>query len=144
MEEQMTKYDKIIEKLGLSGNDARNAILVTYKKQGYTFYTDGAGLDYFDNNKDQSIGHELFCKIVDTYRSVGLLQALINAKATITPVEKAGKYNLYKVQGMYELWRGRMGTQFSYRAGYVSNPDNLIEAIYAAEEEMRCLMAEAN
>jgi hypothetical protein len=55
--------------------------------------------------------------------------------------QKAGKYNLYKVQGMYELWRGRMGTQFSYRAGYVSNPDNLMNAIYAAEEEMRCLMA---
>jgi len=139
----MTKYDKIIEKLGLSAQDSRNTILVTYKKQNYAFYTDAAGLDYFDFNKDQTLGHELFLKVVDTYTAVGLLQALINARATIVPVEKAGKWNLYKVQGMYELWRGRMGTQFSYRAGYVSHPDNIMEAIYAAEEEMRCMMAEA-
>ena len=139
----MTQYEKNITALGLSEADARNAITVTYKKQRYTFYTDGAGLDYFDTNADQSIGHELFCKLVDEYRSVGLLQALINAKATIVPVKKAGRYKLYKIQGQYELWRGRMTAKHAYRAGYVSNPDNMQEAIEAAEEEMRYLMAEA-
>ena len=140
---QATKYEKNIAALGLSEIDARNAITVTYKKQRYTFYTDGAGLDYFDTNADQSIGHELFCKLVDEYRSVGLLQALINAGATIVPVKKAGSYKLYKIQGHYELWRGRMTAKHAYRAGYVSNPDNMQEAINAAEEEMRYLMAEA-
>jgi hypothetical protein len=139
----MTKYEKNIAALGLSEADARNAITVTYKKQRYTFYTDGAGLDYFDTNADQSIGHELFCKLVDEYRTVGLLQALLNAKATIVPVKKAGAYKMYKVQGAYELWHGRMSSKNGYRAGYVSNPDNLMEAIDAAEEEMRCLVAEA-
>jgi len=138
-----TKYEKNITALGLSEEDARNAITVTYKKQRYTFYTDGAGLDFFDKNEDQSIGHELFCKLVDEYRTVGLLQALINAKATIMPVKKSGRYKLYKIQGQYELWRGRMTAKNAYRAGYVSNPDNIQEAIDAAEEEMRCLMAEA-
>jgi hypothetical protein len=139
----MNKYEKNIELLGLSGNDARNAIAVTYKKQSYTFYTDGAGLDYFDKNTDQSIGHELFCAIVDTYRAVGLLQALLNAGAVITPVKKSGKYNVYKIQGMYELWKLTMEHEFGFRAGYISDLDNLEYAIDAAEEEMRCLMAEA-
>ncbi len=139
----MTKYEKNIAALGLSETDARNAITVTYKKQSYTFYTDGAGLDYFDKNEDQSIGHELFCKLVDEYSAVGLLRALINAGATIVPVKKAGKYKMYKVQGHYELWHGRMTSKNGYRAGFVSNPDNMQEAIEAAEEEMRYLMAEA-
>jgi hypothetical protein len=142
----MTKYDKIIEKLGLSSSQKKNAFLVTYKKKNYCVYTDGAGLDMLSLGAETSEteSHELFCKLFDgKYDVIGLQQALINAKATIVPVQKAGKYNLYKVQGYYELWRGRMGTQFSYRAGYVSNPDNLMNAIYAAEEEMRCMMAEA-
>jgi hypothetical protein len=50
---------------------------------------------------------------------------------------------MYKIQGHYELWRGRMSSKNGYRAGYVSNPDNMQEAINAAEEEMRYLMAEA-
>ncbi len=139
----MTKYEKNIAALGLSEIDARNAITVTYKKQRYTFYTDGAGLDYFDNNADQSIGHELFCKLVDEYRTVSLLRALINAGATIVPVKKIGSYKLYKIQGHYELWRGRMTSKNGYRAGYVSNADDMQVAIDAAEEEMRHLMAEA-
>ena len=138
-----TKYEKNITALGLSGEDARNAITVTYKKQRYTFYTDGAGLDFFDKSEDHTIGHELFCKLVDEYNKVGLLQALINAGATIMPVKKSGRYKLYKIQGQYELWRGRMTAKNAYRAGYVSNPDNMQAAIDAAEEEMRCLMAEA-
>lgn len=140
---QMTKYEKNIAALGLSETDARNAITVTYKKQSYTFYTDGAGLDYFDKNEDQSIGHELFCKVVDDYRKNTLLQALISAGATIVPVKKMDGYKLYKIQGHYELWRGRMTAKNAYRAGFVSNPDNMQDAIYAAQEEMRYLMAEA-
>jgi hypothetical protein len=138
-----TKYEKNIIALGLSETDAYNAISVKYKKQRYTFYTDGAGLNYFDENEEQETGHELFCKLVTKYQTVGLLQALINAGATIVPVKKIGGYKLYKIQGQYELWHGRMTSKNGYRAGYVSNPENMQVAIDAAEEEMRCLMAEA-
>jgi hypothetical protein len=139
----MNKYEKNIETLGLSGRDAINAITVTYKKQSYTFYTDSAGLDYFDKNADQSIGHELFCAAVDNYRSMGLVQSLTQAGAVVTPVKKSGKYNVYKIQGMYELWKLTIENPNGYLAGYVSNLDNLEYAIDNAEEEMRCLMAEA-
>lgn len=143
----MSATAKTIETLGLSATDARNALEITYKKNNYVFYTDGAGLDYFDFNKDQTIGHELFCAIVDNYRSLGLLKALIQAGATIRPVKKSNGYYAYKIQGMIELWRGKIEeeeTKYSYRAGYVSNIENLEMAIDAAQEEMRCLMAEAN
>jgi hypothetical protein len=35
------------------------------------------------------------------------------------------------------------GGEYSYRAGYVANAENFEYAIDVAEEEMRCLMAEA-
>lgn len=140
----MNKYEKTIEKLGLSEQDARNTILLTYKKKSYAFYTDAAGLDYFDFNEDQTDGHELFCAMVDNYRAMGLAKAAIKAGAVITPVKKSGKYSLYKIQGHYELWALTMEHEYGYRAGYVSNPDNMQDAIYAAQEEMRYLMAEAN
>jgi hypothetical protein len=141
----MTKYEKTIAALGLTDNQKHNAFLVTYKTRSYCVYTDGAGLDMISLSefKDHDQSNELFAKLVDVYTSVGLLQALLNANASIVPVKKASGYKMYKVQGHYELWRGRMSSKNGYRAGYVSNPDNMQEAIYAAQEEMRCLMAEA-
>ena len=58
-------------------------------------------------------------------------------------IKKSGKYNLYKTNDGYELWHGNITGQWSFRAGYVSNPDNFEMAVDAAEEEMRCLMNEA-
>lgn len=58
-------------------------------------------------------------------------------------IKKSGKYNLYKTNDGYELWYGNIAGQWSFRAGYVSNPDNFEMAVDAAEEEMRCLMNEA-
>ena len=55
-----------------------------------------------------------------------------------------GKYNLYKVNGLLELWRGKIGGEYSFRAGYVSNRDNFEMATIAADEEMAYLMAEGN
>jgi hypothetical protein len=144
----MTTTKKSIESLGLSDTDARNALEVTYKKNYFVFYTDAAGLDFFDFNEDSkemnSIGHELFCKVVDTYRSLGLLKALIEAGAVIKPAKKSRGYFLYKIQGHKELWKGAIEKEFSYRAGYVFEMANLDQAIDAAEEEMRCMMAECN
>lgn len=140
----MNKYEKTIEKLGLSEQDARNTILITYKKKSYAFYTDAAGLDYFDFNADQTDGHELFCKMVDEYRTIGLVNAAIKAGATITPMAKSRGYFVYKIQGYKELWKGKIEGEYAYRAGYVFDIENLEQAIDAAEEEMRYLMAEAN
>lgn len=55
-------------------------------------------------------------------------------------VKSKDGYFLYKVGDYNELWKGKMGTEHSYRAGYVSNKDNFETAIVAAEEEMRCLV----
>ena len=140
----MSKTTKSIETLGLSDKDARNALEITYKKNSYVFYTDLGGLDYFDFNQDQTIGHELFCAIVDNYKSLGLLKALLQAGATIKPMKKSRGYFVYKINGDKELWKGKMEGQYSYRAGYVFDIENLDQAIDNAEEEMRCLMAEAN
>jgi len=139
----MATTRKTIETLGLSDTDARNALEITYKKNHYVFYTDGAGLDYFDFNKDSSIGHELYCAIVDNYRSLGLRKALIQAGATIRPIKKSGKYYAYRIQGAIELWNGKIEGKYSFCAGYINNIENLEIAIDTAEEEMRCLMAEA-
>jgi hypothetical protein len=59
-------------------------------------------------------------------------------------VKKRDGYFLYKVEGysIFELWKGKQGGKFSYRAGYVSDVDGLDEAIFNAEEEMRCMMKE--
>jgi hypothetical protein len=59
-------------------------------------------------------------------------------------IKRSGKYNLYKTNDGYELWYGNIAGQWSFRAGYVSDPENFETAVDAAEEEMRCLMAEAN
>lgn len=55
-----------------------------------------------------------------------------------------GKYFLYKAEdcGLFELWKGRQEGEYSYRAGYVQDKANFEVAVDAAEEEMRCLMAE--
>lgn len=54
------------------------------------------------------------------------------------------KYWLYKSEdfGGYELWRGKKGGEYSFRAGYVANKDNFEIACYEADEEMRYLMAQ--
>lgn len=140
----MTMYEKTISKAGISDYDARNAFLVTYKKKQYVVYTDGGGLDMvaIGPEKMDAESDELFGKLVDIYSSKGLLQSLILAGAIIKPVKKAGKFHLYKIQGMFELWNGAIEGEWSYRAGYVANPDNLDIAVDAANEEIRCLMAE--
>lgn len=53
-----------------------------------------------------------------------------------------GKYYLYKIDGHLELWRGKIGGEYSYRAGYVMDADNFEVACYEADEEMRSLMAQ--
>jgi Zn/Cd-binding protein ZinT len=60
-------------------------------------------------------------------------------------LKKRDGYYLYKVEGfkVLELWKGKEGGKFSYRAGYVSDVDNLDVAIFNAEEEMRSMMREA-
>ena len=64
-----------------------------------------------------------------------------SAKPTTKPVakQKRGK-TTYHLFANGELWTtGRYG----YLCGYVSNPDNIDEAIDNHEEEMRYLMADA-
>jgi hypothetical protein len=53
-----------------------------------------------------------------------------------------GKYNLYKIEGHLELWSGKFGGEYSFRAGYVMDADNFEVACFEADEEMRSLMAE--
>jgi hypothetical protein len=59
-------------------------------------------------------------------------------------IERNGKYFLYKNEntGLFELWHGKYGDEYSYRAGYVADLMNLNYAIDVAEEEMRCTEAE--
>lgn len=53
-------------------------------------------------------------------------------------VATKGNYNLYFNQyGQYELWF------INSFMGYVSDPEDLSTAIDQAEEDIRCLMAEA-
>jgi hypothetical protein len=58
-------------------------------------------------------------------------------------IKKLDGYSLYKTQDGYELWRGNIAGKNSFRIGYVSDPENFEMAVDAAQEEMRCLMAEA-
>ena len=58
-------------------------------------------------------------------------------------IKKQGEYRLYRVENHLELWRGVYEGKYSYRAGYVADAENFEHAIDVAEEEMRCLMAEA-
>jgi hypothetical protein len=60
----------------------------------------------------------------------------------VRSIKKQGKYRLYSVENHYELWVGTYEGKDSYRAGYVSDPENFEYAIDVAEEEMRCLMAQ--
>ena len=57
-------------------------------------------------------------------------------------IRTSGKYNLYRIDGHLELWRGKFGGEYSFRAGYVSNADNFEMACISADEEMACLMAQ--
>jgi hypothetical protein len=58
-------------------------------------------------------------------------------------INTSGKYFLYKTEeGYLELWRGQYGSEWGYRAGYVSDADNFEYAVEVAEEELRVLMAE--
>jgi len=57
-------------------------------------------------------------------------------------------YRLYRISREL-IWAADYSCKLGKRkvavaVGYVSNPDNFGYAIDAAEEEMRCLMAEAN
>jgi len=59
-------------------------------------------------------------------------------------LKKRDGYYLYKVEGLnvLELWKGKEGGKFSYRAGYVADVDGLDVAIFEAEEEMRTMIRE--
>jgi hypothetical protein len=147
----MTQYEKTIESLGLSDSAKRNATIVTYKKIKIATYVDGGGLDQIvfpgQGTIADEISHELFCKMVDNYNSIGLIKSAIAAGATIMPMKAKAGYYVYNVQGYKELWRGKIekeATEYSYRAGYIANLDNLDYAIEEAAAEMRALMAEAN
>jgi hypothetical protein len=58
-------------------------------------------------------------------------------------IKKQGEYRLYLVENHLELWFGVFGGKYSYCAGYVTDAENFEYAIDVAEEEMRCLRAEA-
>ena len=53
-----------------------------------------------------------------------------------------GKYYLYKIDGHLELWRGKIGGEYSFRAGYVMDAENFEMACDSADEEMAYLMAQ--
>jgi hypothetical protein len=60
-------------------------------------------------------------------------------------LRKQGKYRLLRPDetsdGFYRLMHG--SGENEYLAGYVANPENFTYAVNEAEEEMRCLMAQA-
>ena len=57
-------------------------------------------------------------------------------------IRTSGKYNLYRIDGHLELWRGKFGEENSYRAGYVSDKENFLMACDVADDEMAWMMAE--
>ena len=57
-------------------------------------------------------------------------------------IKKIGEYRLYRIEGCLELWKGSYGGKYSYRAGYVSNSENIEHAIDVAKEEIASLMAQ--
>lgn len=57
-------------------------------------------------------------------------------------IKTDGKYYLYKIDGYLELWRGKFGGEWSFRAGYVMHADNFEYACANADEEMRYLMSQ--
>lgn len=59
-------------------------------------------------------------------------------------IKQGQGYYLYKTaDGFKELWKGKMGSAYGYRAGYVMDSDNFDVAVDAAKEEMASFMAEA-
>jgi hypothetical protein len=60
---------------------------VTYKGLSIHVYVDGAGLDTICHEENtaanQKIQHELFCKLVDIYKTVGLDKALYSIGAFV-------------------------------------------------------------
>jgi len=60
---------------------------VTYKGLSIHVYVDGGGLDTITHAENtpanQAIAHELFCKLVDIYKIVGLDKALYSIGAFI-------------------------------------------------------------
>ena len=65
----------------------------------------------------------------------------------LEPIATEGTYNLYKVDGYYEVWCGIYTTDknsdLGVRVGYVWKPENFGEAIDRANEELAYMMAEA-
>ena len=59
-------------------------------------------------------------------------------KSDFIKISECGKYGLL---ANTELWK--IAGEHSYMAGYVMNPENIEFAVDEAEEEMRCLLAEA-
>ena len=61
-------------------------------------------------------------------------------------IKKQGKYRMYRVQDMYELWTGKYNAQqeagVGVRVGYVSNPENFEMACHEAELEFKQLERE--
>jgi hypothetical protein len=57
-------------------------------------------------------------------------------------IKKDGKYRLYNVSGSYELWFGNIAGKWSYRLGYVEDPENFDLVVLAAKEEVASLWAE--
>lgn len=58
-------------------------------------------------------------------------------------IKKHGEYRLYRIENHYQLWYGKYEGKYAYLAGYVMHPENFLHAVDVAEEEMRCLRAEA-
>jgi len=58
-------------------------------------------------------------------------------------IAKSENYRLYTVDGMHELWYGNIAGKFSFKLGYVSDPENFFEAVSNAREEIASLMVEA-
>lgn len=149
----MTNYEKTIAALELSTVAQRNTYIVNYKRIKFAVYVDGGGLDIITLDKEagtvaQEVSQDLFNKIFDNdYSANGLVKSIIKAGAVITPMKSKAGYHVYKIDGVKELWRGKIeqeDTHYSYRAGYIAYIENLEMAIEEAAAEMRSLMAEAN
>ena len=149
----MTNYEKTIAALALGTQGTRTATIVIYKRIKFAVYVDGGGLDIITLDKEagtvaQEVSQDLFNKIFDdNYSANALSKSIIKAGAVITPMKSKAGYHVYKIDGVKELWRGKIEqaeTHHSYRAGYIADLDNLDYAIEEAAAEMRSLMAEAN
>lgn len=59
---------------------------------------------------------------------------------TLRIIKENEKYAIYESGGFFELWKKG---EYGYMAGNVMNPENFEAAIYAHEEEMAILIANA-